>query len=396
MTVKKSRKAAAKQSAAKKAPQRRAAKKSSKWPSLNTSKYVSKCTSKHAAAALACSAVVWRHDGVRGRDLDKFLATKEEWVNQLLRPRAGLGVWESARAASPAPDRNVVGISIGEKVVGGRFTGVMTLKFLVRTKYGPHQLTSSDCLPPSVGGLPTDIEQVGTIRPAQAVVPDPRTMLRPAPPGSSVGFRDPADPPTAGTFGALVRRGSRRFILSNNHVLVPASQNSSTIGIPIFQPAPFDTPGPVSANRIGRLSLFIRLHADQDNLVDCAIAELDGPAVATNSIMDIGAPQGTAVAQTMTTVEKFGRTTHLSTGTIRETNASALIEYPGIGTLHFQNQIRITGHNNLRFSEVGDSGSLIVERTTGRAVGLLFGITQNGIIANHIGDVLEALNVTLA
>jgi hypothetical protein len=317
-------------------------------------------------------------------------------VDQLLRPRAGLGVWESGKVASPSPEQNVVGVAIGEKLVGGRYTGVMTVKFLVRVKYGRHQLTPSDMLPDSLGGLPTDIEQVGTIRRAQAVAPDPRAMLRPAPPGCSVGFRDPADPLTAGTLGALVRRGTQSFILSNNHVLVPTSQNPSTVGIPVFQPAPFDAVGPASAGRIGRLSLFVRLHADQDNIVDCAIAQLDSPPLATNSIISIGAPQGIGVAQAMTTVEKFGRTTRFSTGTIKETNATVLIEYPGIGTLLFRNQIRITGHNGLPFSDEGDSGSLIVERTTRRAVGLLFGITTTGVFANHIGDVLEALKVSLA
>jgi hypothetical protein len=389
MTSKKSERPAAKKSAALKKP---AKARRTKWPSRLASKYAS----KYAAAALAGSAAVWCRAGVSKRDLDNVLTAKEDWVDQLLRPRAGLGVWESSKVTSPSPDQNVVGISIGEKVVGGRYTGIMAMKFLVRVKYGRHQLTPSDLLPENLGGLQTDIEQVGTIRRSQAVIPDPRAMLRPAPPGSSVGFRDPADPLTAGTLGAIVRRGTQLFILSNNHVLVPTSQNSSTIGIPVFQPAPFDAPGPVSASRIGKLSLFVRLHADQDNIVDCAIAELDSPTSATDSILGIGAPQGTAVAQTMTTVEKFGRTTRFSTGTIKETNVTVLIEYPGIGTLLFRNQIRITGHNGLPFSDEGDSGSLIIERTTGRAVGLLFGITQNGVMANHIGDVLQALNVSLA
>lgn len=386
------RTAAAKEPAAPKRPAKKAKARATSWPSRLASKYAS----KYAAAALASSAAVWCRAGVSRRDLDNFLTAKEDWVGQLLRPRAGLGVWESNKVTSPSPDQNVVGISIGEKVVGGRYTGIMAMKFLVRVKYGRHQLTPSDLLPESVGGLQTDIEQVGTIRRSQAVTPDPRAMLRPAPPGSSVGFRDPADPLTAGTLGAIVRRGTQLFILSNNHVLVPTSQNSSTVGIPVFQPAPFDASGPVSASRIGKLSLFVRLHADQDNIVDCAIAELDSPTLATNSILGIGAPQGAAVAQTMTTVEKFGRTTRFSTGTIKETNATVLIEYPGIGTLLFRNQIRITGHNSLPFSDEGDSGSLIVERTTGRAVGLLFGITQNGVMANHIGDVLQVLNVSLA
>lgn len=359
------------------------------------SRFASKHASKFAARSLACSAAVWRHAGARGRDMDKFLAAKEEWSNSLLGPREGAGVAASSPAPTPAPEQNVVGVGIGEKVVGGHYTGVMTLKFLVRVKYGREQLSSGDQLPESVGGLPTDIEQVGTIRCAQSANANPRGMLRPAPPGSSIGFRDPADPLTAGTFGALVRRGPRRFILSNNHVLVPTSQNDSAIGLPIFQPAPFDAAGSTNTAPVARLSAFVRLHTNQPNLVDCAIAELDTPALGTNSIISIGVPRGVAVAQASAPVEKFGRTTRFSAGTVVGID-DVLVRYPGIGTLRFRDQIRITGRNGQPFSDVGDSGALIVERTTGRAVGLLFAVTPAGVFANHIGDVLEMLRVSLA
>ena len=43
----------------------------------------------------------------------------------------------------------------------------------------------------------------------------------------------------------------------------------------------------------------------------------------------------------------------------------------------------------------GDSGSLIVRRPGNRATGLLFAGSSTHTIANHIGDVLSALGVTL-
>jgi hypothetical protein len=385
MTSKRPKKAGAKKASAKKQSAAR-----------RPPRFASKYASKFAADSLACSAAVWCRTGVRGRDLDGFLAEKEALSAQLLRPRAGAGIGMASLAPSPAPENNVVGISIGEKLAGGRHTGVMSLQFLVRVKYGEGQVTTSDCLPKSVRGMPTDVEEIGTIRCAQAAAPDPRAMLRPAPPGASVGFRDPADPPTAGTLGALARRNAQRFILSNNHVLVPTSQRDSAVGTPVFQPAPFDASGPSNNSRVGRLSAFVRLHANRPNLVDCAIAELDSPSLVTNSILGIGAPRGVGVAQADAPVEKFGRTTRFSVGTVASTNAEVLVRYPGIGTLLFQNQIMIRGRNGLPFSSEGDSGALIIERTTGRAIGLLFAVTPNGVFANHIGDVLQALNVSLA
>src|SRR5687768_7062872 len=108
------------------------------------------------------------------RDIDKMMTLKESWSKQLLRPRPGGAFRAMSAATSPSPDSNVVGVGIGERIDGGRHTGVMALKFLVRVKYGDDQITPSDRLPESIDGLPTDIEEVGTFRRFQL---DPRTMI---------------------------------------------------------------------------------------------------------------------------------------------------------------------------------------------------------------------------
>ncbi|HYO90500.1 MAG TPA: hypothetical protein VEQ40_02645, partial [Pyrinomonadaceae bacterium] len=59
------------------------------------------------------------------------------------------------------------------------------------------------------------------------------------------------------------------------------------------------------------------------------------------------------------------------------------------------------GANNKAFAQKGDSGALVLERGTQKAVGLLFGAGVNTTtgqifaVANHINDVLTALGVTL-
>jgi hypothetical protein len=55
----------------------------------------------------------------------------------------------------------------------------------------------------------------------------------------------------------------------------------------------------------------------------------------------------------------------------------------------------IVGDAGVSFSNAGDSGSLIVDRRTSRATGLLFAGSGSHTIANHIQDVLDALKVTL-
>jgi hypothetical protein len=325
-------------------------------------------------------------------EMDRLLAAKAEWSSMLLRPRPAREFRSLASATSPSPENNVVGVGIGERMQAGRHTGVVALKFLVRVKYGDDHLTSSDRLPESVNGLPTDVEEVGTFRPFQ--IQDPRTMIRPCSPGCSVGFQDPTGQfLNAGTFGALVKRGARRFVLSNNHVL--ADENQLPVGAPTFQPGFLDAGSPPTTGPIATLSAFRTLEPAQPNAVDCAISEISDPSLVTNSIIKIGVPNGIAPALSSMIVHKFGRTTGYRVGFVDATMMDVSVDY-NIGTLKFDDQIIIKGLNGEPFSDEGDSGALVVERTTSRAVGLLFAGSASHTIANHIDDVLQALNVTLA
>ena len=64
------------------------------------------------------------------------------------------------------------------------------------------------------------------------------------------------------------------------------------------------------------------------------------------------------------------------------------------GAARFIDQIVIVGDTR-SFSDAGDSGSLIVRRSGNRAIGLLFAGSASHTIANHLGEVLDALHVTL-
>ena len=332
-----------------------------------------------------------------GTKMKTLLAAKDSLSKELLK-KSGVRRFSAMSAAtSPAPSDNLVGVGIGEKIVDGRYTGVMCVKLLVRFKYGEDQLSAANRLPKTVNGLPTDVEQVGTFRKFEAVPaatgPNPRTRIRPAPPGSSVGFRDPANSfRMAGTFGALVKRGTRRFILSNNHVL--ADENGLPLGSPIFQPGLLDDGNP-NTDQVAQLSTFVQLQVTDPNVVDGAIAEVLNNVPVTNSILVIGPPQGAAAAQQDMVVHKFGRTTGYTVGRITSINTDVVVDYE-LGALEFNDQIIIIGLNNQPFSAAGDSGSLIVERNSSQAVGLLFAGSSSHTIANHIEDVLTALNVTLA
>ena len=96
---------------------------------------------------------------------------------------------------------------------------------------------------------------------------------------------------------------------------------------------------------------------------------------------------------------KAGRTTDITLGKLTVLDMDGLPVGYDSGVLRFNDQLEFSGGPGRVFSQGGDSGSLILDRT-GWAVGLLFaGGESNGedfTYANRILRVLEALGVQLA
>ena len=130
--------------------------------------------------------------------------------------------------------------------------------------------------------------------------------------------------------------------------------------------------------------------------MDCAIAKVLRDDLVNSEVLHIGAPASPAEAAIDMAVHKFGRTTSYTVGTVKSVDTNVTVGYD-TGSFTFQEQIIIVGANGQNpFSASGDSGSLILERGTNNAVGLLFAGSNTHTIANHLGDVLQALGVTLA
>jgi len=325
--------------------------------------------------------------------LNDLRSAKAEWSQRLLRAPRPQGFRAFAAAASVAPDQNVVGVGIGEQFIGDSPTGVMAVKFFVRIKYPENELSKSTLLPKSISGLPVDVEQTGLFRRFKATaLPNPKTKIRPAQPGCSVGYQDPNNQYTmAGTFGAVVKDSGGQYVLSNNHVL--ADENRLPVGAPIFQPGLLDG-GNANTDKIATLTRFIPLQAT-GNKVDGALAKVVKSNLVSKNVLHIGPPAGTADAVIDMSVHKFGRTTSYTKGHVTSIDTDVTIQYE-TGNFTFQQQVIIVGSSGHPFSASGDSGSLILQRGTNKAVGLLFAGSSSHTIANHIGDVLKALKVTLA
>lgn len=348
--------------------------------------------------------------GSSSPNLKDLIAAKSEWSKRLFQTpriqaarRGAAPMVEAARALtaapSPAPENNVVGVGVGWKISDGKDTGVMAVKFFVRLKYPESEMSGQQLLPKSINGLPVDVEETGLFRRFAAAhlpvphMPNPRKRIRPAQPGCSAGFRDPQNQFTmAGTFGALVKDKSGTYVLSNNHVL--ADENRLPVGSPIFQPGLLDA-GKPSTDQIASFTRSVQLQANAANKVDCAIAKLVKPSLAKKDVLFIGPPQGTKAATIDMNVHKFGRTTSYTAGNVTSIDTDVTVQYE-TGNFTFTGQIIVVGPAGHPFSAAGDSGSLILERPSNKAVGLLFAGSTSHTIANQISDVLSALNVTLA
>jgi hypothetical protein len=269
--------------------------------------------------------------------------------------------------------RNIVGYGIARRITRGVVTGELALKVYVREKLPRSALRAQDVVPehldvPGVNGSVTfDVEPVGVQR-----LDLLGQRRRPLSPGFSVGAgRD------AGTLGCFVTLSTdtstsakkRRFLLSNAHVI--AGSGFSRKGSPVFQPAR-EEDGGLAGDKVATLfrsSKLSFLASRYTNLIDAAIAlitekDLDpviphvGPIAGVNFRIMRGMK-----------IKKFGRTTGLTHGEVRDIDYRTFLRYPtprGLRKAGFKNLVFCT-----RYSEPGDSGSVILD-------------SRNNVVGLHI------------
>jgi hypothetical protein len=312
---------------------------------------------------------------------------------------------------------NVVGAGVGYRHKNGKATTELAVVAMVTQKLPKAGLKPGDLLPSKVEGVPVDVVQVGRLR---ACI-DQTDRWRPAPGGVSIGHYQV----TAGTLACIVhdRKTGGRLILSNNHVL--ANSNNARKGDPVLQPAPADggtggedvigylerfveiefTSGPANCRIASALACLanglaavlgsshrlqaVRKNPLASNLVDAAIAKPVDEGIVREDVLEIGVLGGVYPARLGMGVRKFGRTTGLTTGSIRVMDASVTVMY-GAQEARFEDQL-VTSP----ISEPGDSGSVVVDRDSLLAVGLLFAGSNQATILNPIQAVLDALQVVI-
>jgi hypothetical protein len=289
----------------------------------------------------------------------------------------------------------VVGVDIGYKEINGQQTDTLAIRVLVERKLPLDEIEENQRIPRIIQDNPTDVIERGRVHFMQDTGRyDP--LVGGISGGTCGGVLG------TGTLGAVVRDVStgRLGMLSNWHVLVGGVSGST--GLSVAQPGPFDN-GSCSSDAIGTVT---RSAINED--VDAAVLLLNGARPAINAIQDFGtlvAPGTLNVTSNMIgwPVVKRGRTTGLTYGTIDTIDASFEMWDGGVRRI-FKRQIGIWRNKtmNWSFGRPGDSGSVVVDITNRRVIGLYFASSTPPFTfdnsygyANRISSVLFSLGVQI-
>ena len=235
-------------------------------------------------------------------------------------------------------------------------------------------------VPKVLDGISVRFEVIGRIDALQAiamqkpVIPEQTTYIRTEPQRPVFGGISVGNPYiTAGTLGIIT---DDNYALSNAHVLaLDGNCNFIEEGTPIWQPGDYD--GGTTDNKIGELIRYIDItfnSINADNYADAAISNLtvDGNPGSILDATNTGfyTIEGNTSVNKNDIVRKSGRTTGVTTGTVRDTDASVKVYYDDDIWAIFSDQIVVKGIKKYRFSQPGDSGSAVDKNE--EFVGLVF------------------------
>lgn len=319
------------------------------------------------------------HQKVKSR----FLLDLETKLKHKQRPRSLHGL------------SGIVGIGIGEKVRNGKFTGEPCVVINVVRKLHVDELERDARIPPQIDGVATDVVAFGEGSPLSNS--QPKTMQ----PGESL--RNATGTP--GTLACLVSRelgnGSRDLcLLSNNHVIARSNAgtkrniSAGVAGDLIFYDVILSD-GTTHEFPIGYLADFATILFNRgENGVDCAIGVTSPNAVSPVNV-GLGEIQPSLLSVFIgAAVKKFGRHGY-STGVIRYVEQTLDLNYGAPGIARFVGQALVQPTSGGSFAEPGDSGSLVVEQTSNRPIGLLFAGISGYAVVTPLEAVLNRMRVSL-
>ena len=296
--------------------------------------------------------------------------------------------------------KGVTGVDVGHKYTKGKITDEISIRVHVAKK--SDDVPIKDRIPDEIDGVKTDVLEsnfelligIKELDAVAAMIQDDSRHYDVLQGGIEISPSRPISQREEGghiivsfgngTLGAIAidNFSNEPVMLSNYHVMTV--NGAWYDGDTINQPA-----GGNLDNTVGTV-----IRAVRDELVDCAIAQIDSQARPyKNAIKDIGQVRGTGNASLDMAVRKRGRTSLLTHGFIDGLNGTFYVN-TDVGPLLFEDQISIRPNKqrNDVFSGPGDSGSAIVD-SNNRIVALLFAGTPEFTLANPIQSVMNALDI---
>lgn len=291
----------------------------------------------------------------------------------------------------------VTAVDLGFEWRNNQMTDNLAIRVHVQNKRPLAEVPEDQRFPPEVNGIKVDviqatygIQHVNLDRvQLEGAASNRGSRFDEIPAGVSIG----SPHVSAGTLGAKVFDATTEepLILSNWHIL--AGLPTAAAGLPIWQPGALDG-GRNSNNTFALLERFnLGPH-------DAAVARLTGDRPVTTATYEGHAIEDATPPQLGMTVFKSGRTTGYTEGIIDGVKMSTTINYGAAGTRTLQMIFRVVplpGSGNIEISMGGDSGSVWVEKASGKAVGLHFageiGMAPEHALANDITAVMQTLNI---
>ena len=303
----------------------------------------------------------------------------------------------------------VVAVDIAEKETDGQKTGELSIVVFVEQKKPTSKLSKSAAIPKEIDGIKTDVQElVIELQPAMRKLDTGELFVDAADyptlaGGIGIGprrsvFLSPPDVPSAGnyvfvgTLGAMVRDRASGATMALTNFHVACVNNTWAVGNRMVQPSLVDGGAPT-----GEFGSLTRA-ALSDN-IDGAVITVDAAEPWTATVTGVGDVAGSTPATVGMAVQKRGRTTEHTFGSVASTDFTVTINYGSdVGSRTLRHQIRINTDTsrNPRFSDHGDSGSVVLDMSR-NVVGLLFAGSNDGSMtfANPIQAVLDELSVDL-
>jgi len=258
---------------------------------------------------------------------------------------------------------NVIGYSNTpkRKIVRGFETGEWAIRIYVSRKIPEYMLEPDEVIPKTIGGLKTDVVEIGRLKTVQRQL----TKLRPSPCGVSVGRSDMR---VAGTLGWYVMDSNlNMYMMSNYHLFGSPSGGGE---IYVVQPSLID--GGTPEDVIGRVYYGIP-YGDRGNKVDVSIAEILNVGDVYMSILEIGGVTGVGSPVLDEIVQKMSRTTGYNVGRVFDESATVNVSYNS-QLIEFTDVFIVKG---VDIVADGDSGSPVLGMNN-TFYGLLFAGNDEG------------------